>query len=158
LLVVGAICVALFIAGVIALAVFLRSDTGQKVAGAIGKGVKMTMAAQDAPGAREITKAGCKQGLVMDAKESVELMRPFMPDAGEDTSRMAFRAMVACSVDFFGTPPACDAVKDAYLAAVPKPSDPFLVTVKRAGESHPRCMRVYDPEGGLLQDLDAGAH
>lgn len=154
----GGICIALVIAGGIALAVFFRSDTGQKVAGAIGKGVKMTMAAQKAPGAREITKVGCQQGMVMDVRDSFETMKPFIPDAGEmDTAVLPFRNMVLCTVDFFGTPPTCDAVKDAYLAAVPKPTDPFMVNVQRTGEGRARCSRLYDPDGVEIRDLDAGA-
>lgn len=154
----GGIVVALLIAGAIALVLFFRSDTGQKVAGAIGKGVKMTLDAQKAPGAREITKAGCKQGMVMDVRDSMDAVRPFLPDAGDaEMSRMPFRNMVFCSVDFFGAPPSCDAVKDVYLGAVPRQSAPFMVSVQRAGESKARCSRIYDPDGLAIADYDAGS-
>ena len=71
-------------------------------------------------------------------------------------SGKAFLDPALRTADLFNTPPSCDAVNDAFLGAVAKPTGPFLVNVQRPGESHLRCSRVYDPDGVAISDYDAG--
>jgi hypothetical protein len=158
LLVVTAIFVVACVAAGIGVVVFLRSDTGKKIAGAVGDGYKMSVAARSAPGARAIEAAGCSDGMVLDIEESWQLVETFVGDGGAEKPEFPFRTMVSCSVNVLRTPPTCDAVEEVYLKAVPKPAAPFLVQVKSVAEARARCQRVYDVDGTMLQDLsDAGA-
>jgi hypothetical protein len=145
------------VAGGIGLVVFLRSDTGKKVAGAVGDGFKMTMAARNAPGARAIEAAGCSDGMVLDVKQSWTLMQSIAGDGGAEQPEFLFRTVVNCSVNMLHTPPPCEVVKQAYLGAVPKPAEPFLVQVNAVGETRARCRMVYETDGTFMRDLsDAG--
>jgi hypothetical protein len=153
LIVVGALVVLGCIAMAVGVAIFLHSDSGKKVAGIIGEGYKMSTEAQNAPGAREIEKAGCSQGMIFDLEKSYALAEPFLGDGSADKPKFDFHTMVLCQVNGFGSPPTCDDVKRAYLAAVPEPSEPFLVQVKTMTETRPRCMNLYDHSGTFLKDL-----
>ena len=101
---------AMLVAGTIALVVFLRSSTGQKVASAVGKGMKMTLAAQSAPGAREIAKVGCSPGMVMDAEETLGSRARSSPTP--ETRSRSWRSAPwssAPSISFATRRPRCDA-------------------------------------------------
>jgi hypothetical protein len=153
LIVIGALVVLGCIAMAVGVAVFLRSDPGKKFAGVIGEGYKMSAEAQNAPGAREIERAGCSQGMVFDMEKSYALAESFLGDGSAEKPKFDFHKMVLCQVNGFGSPPTCDDVKGAYLAAVPEPSEPFLVQVKAMTDMRPRCMSLYSPEGTFLKDL-----
>jgi hypothetical protein len=153
LIVIGALVVLGCIAMAVGIAVFLRSDPGKKVAGAIGEGIKMSTEAQHAPGAREIQKVGCSQGMVFDMERSWAFAEAFIGDGSAEKPKFDFRTMVLCQVTMFASAPTCDDVKRAYLEAVPEPSDPFVVQVKAMTDPRPRCMNLYSPEGTFLKDL-----
>jgi hypothetical protein len=123
LIVVGALVVFGCIAVGIAVAVFLHSDGGKKVAGVIGEGIKMSTDAQNAPGARELTKAGCSQGLVLDLERSWAFAQAFVGDGSAEKPKLDF------------------------------PSGPFVVQVKMMTETRPRCTSLYRSGGEFLKDL-----
>jgi hypothetical protein len=157
LLVAGALVVLGCIATAVVIAVFLRSDTGKRVAGAVGEGIQLSTEAQNAPGAHEIVKAGCSQGMVFDMERSWKLGQALFGDGSAEKPRFDFKTIVVCQVNVFRTPPTCEDVKRAYLAAVPEPSAPFVVQVKMATETRARCMSFYSPAGEFLGDMrDAG--
>ena len=151
LIVVGALVACGFIASAVAVAIYFRTDDGKKVAGVIGAGVRLSTEAQNAPGAREIQKAGCSQGLVFDMEKMGELTRMVVGDGSAEKSGIG--TMVLCQVNVLVSPPTCEDVKHAYLAAVPAPSAPFLVQVQRMAEAKPRCATLYNARGEPLKDL-----
>jgi hypothetical protein len=153
LIVVGALVVLGCIAMAIGVAIFFQSGPGKKVAGVIGEGIKMSAEAQNAPGAREIQKAGCTQGMVFDLERSYALAESLLADGSTEKPKFDFHTMVLCQVNGFGAPPTCDDVKQAYLAAVPEPAEPFLVQVKAMTDTRPRCMNLYAPGGTFLKDM-----
>jgi hypothetical protein len=108
--------------------------------------------AQNAPGAREIEKAGCSQGMVFDMEKMGEFARSIAGDDSAETAKSDVNTMVMCQVNMLGTPPTCDDVKRAYLGAVPTPPGPFLVQVTRMTEPTPRCTTMYSAKGELLKD------
>jgi hypothetical protein len=153
LIAVGALVVLGFIALAVGIGVFFRTDGGKKMAGVIGEGIRVSTEAQNAPGAREIEKAGCSQGMVFDMEKMGEFARSIAGDASAEQAEPDIDTMVLCQVNMVGSPPTCDDVKRAYLAAVPSPSGPFLVQVARMTETKPRCMAMYSAKGEFLKDL-----
>jgi hypothetical protein len=156
LIVVGALVVLAFIATVVVIAVFLHSNEGKKVAGAIGEGIRISKEAQNAPGAREIVKAGCAQGMVVDMEKSWAFAQVFLGDGSAEQPKFDFKTIVVCQVDVFRTPPTCEDVKRAYLGAVPEPPGPFAVEVKSMTDTRAKCMSLYGPGGEFLRDLRGG--
>jgi hypothetical protein len=153
LIVVGALAVFGCIACVVGIAVYLRSDGGKKVAGVIGAGIRVSTEAQNAPGAREIEKVGCSQGLVFNMDKMEEFTRAILGDSSAEEAKSDVGTMVLCQVNMIGSAPTCDDVKRAYLDAVPSQSGPFLVQVTRMTETKPRCMTTYSAKGEPLKDL-----
>jgi hypothetical protein len=156
--------IALFVAGglvmivgiglVVLLVVFFRSNEGKRVATFVGESVKVASEGEKAPGAHELLKAGCSQGLVIDMEKSWALAQAMNPDASASPPNFVAKTMVLCSVSVFRTPPTCEEVKRVYLAAVPRPAARFLVQVSSVGSSHPKCMNMYDPDGNLVRDAN----
>jgi hypothetical protein len=154
LIVVGALFILGFIAVAVAIGMYFRTDGGKKVAGVIGEGLRVSTEAQNAPGAREIEKAGCSQGMVFDMEKMGEFARSIAGDDGSaEGTKSDVNTMVMCQVTMIGSPPTCDDVKRAYLGAVPSPPGPFLVQVTRMTETKPRCTTMYTAKGEPLKDL-----
>jgi hypothetical protein len=153
LIVVGALAVFGCIAFAVGIAVYFRTDDGKKVAGVIGAGIRVSTEAQNAPGAREIEKVGCSQGLVFDMDKMEAFTRAIVGDGSAEAPKSDVGTMVLCQVNMVGSPPTCDDVKHAYLDAVPSQSGPFLVQVTRMTETKPRCMSAYSAKGEPLKDM-----
>jgi hypothetical protein len=153
LFVVGGVLLLLGIGVIVALVVFFRSNEGKKAATIVGESIKIASDGEKAPGAHDLLKAGCSQGMVVDMDRSWALAQTMNQDASAEKPNFLAKTMVLCSVNVFGTPPACNDVKRVYLAAVPRPADPFLVQVTSVGSPHARCMVIYDPDGNLLRDI-----
>jgi hypothetical protein len=153
LIVVGALFVLGWIAVAVGIGIYLGTDGGKKVAGVVGEGIRMSTEAQNAPGAREIEKVGCSQGMVFDMEKMGEFARSIAGDASAEQAKSEVNTMVMCQVNMLGSPPTCDDVKRGYLGAVPSPPGPFLVQVTRMTEAKPRCMAMYSEKGDLLKDL-----
>jgi hypothetical protein len=158
LIVVGALFVLGWVAVAVGIGIYFRSDGGKKVAGVIGEGIRMSTEAQNAPGAREIEKAGCSQGMVFDMEKLGEFARAIAGDASAEAAKSDIHTMVLCQVNMIGSSPTCDDVKRAYLGAVPSPPGPFLVQVKKMTEPDPRCMTTYSAKGEPLKDRKSSLH
>jgi hypothetical protein len=152
LIVVGALFVFGWVAVAVAIGIYFRSDGGKKVAGMIGEGIRVSNEAQNAPGAREIEKVGCSQGMVFDMEKFGELARAIVGDGSAEEAKSDLHTMVMCQVNMVGSPPTCDDVKRAYLGAVPSPPGPFLVQVTKMTEHEPRCTTTYSAKGEPLKD------
>ena len=102
--------------------------------------------AKNAPGAKEVGKAGgCQQALVMDMKQWEELMAP---DAGSGRRRRTTenRVIITCQVGFIRTPPTCESLARVYVDAA-HPKDPFQVIVQKQGQFDKVCSQSFDPDG-----------
>jgi hypothetical protein len=139
--------------GVAAFAVYRLSQTkeGKMIFGAIGEMTKIIAEAQTAPGAEEVRKLGCDQGMVLDMDKMTRLFS--MLDASAPPSGQ-FSVMVMCQVGFTGTPPSCDDVARTYHAAAGPPPRGFVATVQRSGGHAAVCSTLYTPAGGRVRDMD----
>jgi len=132
---------------------FLHSKQGKMLTTVIGESAKIMTEAQNAPGAHELLKAGCTQGMVMDMERWETLMKSLDPDASTKTGEFPARMMVICQVSSSSSAPSCDEVKRTYLAAVPSPPGRFLAQVQKTGSSHPICANIYEPDGTFVREL-----
>lgn len=153
LLVVLGLALVLCLGGGVALWVAARSDTGKQVMDAIDKGVKLAEKGVNAPGAAEVRAAGCPQAVVLDTKEMVGLVAGFI-DGGLKADELG-GAMVLCQGPFGAELPECDALAPVYAKAA-SPAEPFVVEVKKQGQSKASCQRRYRPDGTFLEDVKDG--
>jgi hypothetical protein len=132
---------------------FLRSDTGKKVAGVMGEAMKMSKRAQNAPGTKELRGIGCAQAMVITPEDfdAISAQLDAGPPPLRDT-RSGIDEMVICSVNLWSDPPPCDLVAATYLRAVASRSGPFTVTSQKAGKQA-SCTFLYDANGARLRDL-----
>ena len=155
LAVVGGILLVGFIGVVVAVTYFLRTKEGKMVVSVVGEGAKIVTEAQNAPGAREIRAAGCAQGTVMSLDRWAKLYAKIDADASTAPPALVAQVLVACTAPLLRTPPSCEDIARAYLAAVPAPTGNFLVQVTVPGDRHPRCSRIYAPDGTFVQDVES---
>ena len=144
-------------AAVVALLVFLRSEQGQQVTRAIGKGVDLLSEATQAAGTEELTDAGCETAMVTTFGESIGVFSAFVPDGTLeeiDSQGCGEVTLVACfSQRFLGEPPTCDLIARTYGSAVAQPPDEFAVIVYNRNSDEMSCDGVFDPKGHYLAEL-----
>lgn len=119
----------------------MSTPEGRKVVGIMGDAVRITQKAQNAPGTKELRKAGCQQALVMDLDDFARL-------GGLDASVQdaAYRAMVVCTVAPWGKAPDCGDLAKRYVVAV-SPKEPFALMTSKTGDSKPVCSGIYAANG-----------
>jgi hypothetical protein len=110
------------------------------------------LAGVDAPGAKELVALGCRPGLVMDLQAAAQLFGVDAAAAGM-TKTGNTRYLLSCTAPNSTSAPTCDAVKTAYLGAVPAPGGRFMAIVQVQGEHRPACQKLYEPTGEFIQDL-----
>jgi hypothetical protein len=153
----GGIVVLFVIVIVVAVVHFLGTKEGKNLASIVGEGAKIALQAQSAPGAREVRKVGCAQAAVMDTDAWVRLARLGDQDASEPGKPPA-SVLVSCTGNLLRTPPTCDDVSKAYLAAVPPPPGRVLVQVLAPGDRRPRCSNLYEADGTFVEALEMKEH
>lgn len=139
---------------IVAVAHFFGTDQGKKVASIVGDSVKIATEAQSAPGAKEIRKAGCAQGAVMNIQAWERVFAMMEPDAAAAPHSLPAQVYVGCTASLLGKAPSCDEVERAYIAAVPAPPGRFLVQVTSPGERRPRCSNLYEADGTFVQAIE----
>lgn len=129
----------------------MASPEGRAIVGVVGDTMKIVQKAQKAPGTRELRGAGCKTAMVLELEDLAKIVERF--DASRP-SESPFGSMVACGVQPWGSPPACDDLAKTYVGAVGPRPKPFLVSVTKSGQQKPLCSTLYDGEGARTQDFD----
>jgi hypothetical protein len=152
LAIVGGGFVMMFLVAGIAIYFVLSSPKGRTIVGVMGEAVKISAKAQKAPGTKELRAMGCKQAMVMDFEDLTKIMGKL--DAGPRSDQPPpFGEMVTCSVNPWGTPPACDEVATTYVNAVGPRPKPFIVVVQKAGNPKGQCTTRYAADGKAMSDV-----
>jgi hypothetical protein len=148
----GGFLLVVLVVGIVAWRV-MSSPTGRLVVGAMGETIRIVQKAQKAPGTRELRAIGCKSAMVLDLDDFEKLMQRF--DASTTRAEPPpFGSMVACGVQPWSTPPACDAVAKTYVGAVGPRPKPFLVTVTKSGQQKALCSSLYEGDGSTSREID----
>jgi hypothetical protein len=150
----GGILLLLVVVVAVAVARFLGTKEGKAALNVVGEGAKISLHAQSAPGVHEVRKAGCAQAAVMDADDLRRLAELIDQDASSQRAPPPASVLVSCKGDLLRTPPSCDDVLHAYIAAVPAPPGRVLVQVVGATEQRPRCSNLYEADGTFVGNTD----
>jgi hypothetical protein len=147
----------LLVVGALGFGAYRLANTkeGKAIFGMIGDMTKVMAEAANAPGAAEVRKLGCDQGMVIDMKKMNKLFEYL--DASAPSGE--FSLMVVCQVGVLGTPPKCDDVAHTYAGAVTPPPHGFAVSVTHSGSpsSSGACQALYDSRGVKVRDLAPGS-
>jgi hypothetical protein len=123
--------------------------------GGVGDLAGVMMKARNAPGAAEIRAKGCKEAMVIDAKEMTKAMGRFEEEVAKREGRSP-KTKPAAEADVVlvcqaepGLAPTCDTVAKAYIAAV-HPKGKFVAAVTTGGSKKAECTEVFDASGKSL--------
>lgn len=139
------------VAGAIAVWLFLRSETGQRLTETVSSGIALTREATTAPGTAELRAAGCSQAMVIPTARMLELFGQELPEADPDADTFNEATVVLCqrATDDAGAPDCADVAR-IYGDAVPDAPPRFGVVVQGAGRGDAVCEGAYGPDGTLL--------
>ncbi len=133
----------------------LSNDPGfQKFTKAVGSGIELAQKGQTAPGTKEIRELGCQQAMVLSADDFKTFIGQFEKDSSKLT-QFNF-SLVQCQMGFGKAVVTCPQVVEAYMTAVPTPTEPFLVQVTKPGNKEPLCQKVYDTKGQEMEEATSG--
>jgi hypothetical protein len=146
------------ITGVIAVWMFLHSETGQKIISTAGKSITLMQEATKAPGTPELRARGCTTALVIPFDKIAETFREFAPDMDREIDRRTLPGdgtMIMCQIATAeATAPAlsCTDVARTYIDAVPQVPERFGVTVQRGNKEV--CNGSYGRDGAFIAPLN----
>jgi hypothetical protein len=126
----------------------------KKVVGAVKEGAKLINDAQNAPGTKELKKAGCEQAMVFDVDQLMSLADKFDAGTGERPKDMP-GWLVVCNVKS-GSDVSCDDLAEEYVDAA-EPDDSFAVMVNETGKQQPGCSNRYDESGKKIGSFAGGS-
>ncbi|UQA60945.1 hypothetical protein [Polyangium aurulentum] len=141
--------------GAVGVGLWLYSTFGD-VFGGIGDLAGIMMKARNAPGASEIRARGCKEAMVIDAKEMVKTMQRFEEEVAKREGRAPrskplsddAEVLLVCQAEQ-GLAPTCESVAKAYIAAV-HPKGKLLASVTTGGSKNTECTEAFDASGKSL--------
>jgi hypothetical protein len=143
------------ITSVIGVLLFIRSETGQRIIGTVGKGYTVFQEASNAPGTKELRAFGCSRAMVIPFDKLADIMRGISPDAAREIDRERLPGngtMVLCQVMTDEKPaPACADVAREYARAVPTAPERFGVTVQQRNKS--TCDGKYTRDGTFIEPM-----
>jgi len=154
LFIVGGLALLLCLGGSVALWLASRTETGRKVLQTVEKSVKLAEKGINAPGAAEMRAAGCPQAVVLDMRDTLDVVSGFFDAGVMDLEAEGLQgAVLLCQGPFGSELPDCDGLASVYVEAV-APAQPFMVVVKRQGARTSNCERRYAADGAFIEELN----
>jgi hypothetical protein len=121
------------------------------------KVVQEMKAAQNAPGTRELKALGCTQAMVIDMSSVGKDVMSLFDSGAMKESKLPAKLSVYCQPGPFASAlPTCAEVARTFVNAAP-PSESFLATVQRQGETKSLCSSLYTKTGEFVSDVTAAA-
>lgn len=151
--IVGALALLSVIAVAIIIYSIAQNEEVRKIASAVGEGMDIMKEAQNGPGTDELRTLGCDQAMVLDMQRLAKLADDFR-DGGAPMPPDMPGKFVMCIVEEAAGAPSCDAAAKTFLAAAPRPSKRFAVTVEAQRSKNTQCSEVYAPDGKKLGAFD----
>jgi hypothetical protein len=135
--------------------VFVRSERGQQLIGAVRDGATLLQQAMNAPGTEELRAAGCGQAMVFARSEAAKVLGQLSEEfSAEILKSLSDDTVIMCTVLRDGTPPECSELAKVYSSAVPGATEHFGVTVQQQGRGKPLCQGSYSRDGSRVGDIE----
>lgn len=142
----ASLCVLIAIA--VGLNSFSKTEEGKQAVGIVSEMWRVYSNGQDAPGVDELKAIGCSEAMVMELSGFIELLDEAAPDDGRLNEDDLGWTMITCTTSSKDVD--CEAVKAAYLSAVPSPPGPYLVHVTFQAylvHKEEKCQQAYAVDG-----------
>jgi hypothetical protein len=145
----------LFLVSMIGGGIWFYSEFGGFV-GATGDMAKLMVDAQNAPGTKEMKKAGCTEAFALDMKKMAKTIQRFEDEMAKrekrkpkpvDLGKEGVGSHMLICKKTLGEAPTCEKVAKAFIDEV-KPDSEITVTVESSGSN--KCTERFDTNGKNL--------